>query len=362
MNRILLPVAFLYQGLLTCRHKLYDWHILPSKGYDIPVICIGNLSLGGTGKTPHVEYLIRLLSDPYSVCVVSRGYGRKTKGFQLVTNSSSADTVGDEPLQLFSKFKDLQVAVDENRCEAIELMNSQDMPPQLFLLDDAFQHRHIKAGLNLLLTAHGKLFTEDYLVPAGTLRDIRKASKRADIVVVTQCPESLFNNTEEEINSELTRLRQQLHLEDHQQLFLSTVQYEALKPVTQTAKTLFNQKGHRIGPDTTCLCFTGIAHPEPLVEQMESTFFDVQTLRFADHHRYKKKDVQNILDRFNETVPDNRIIVTTEKDLARLTNSPYLCQFESVPLFVAPISIFIHQEEKFNNTILNYVRENYNNC
>lgn len=362
MNRILLPIAFLYQGILGLRHKLYDWHILPSKGYDTPVLCIGNLSLGGTGKTPHVEYLIRLLSDPYSVCVVSRGYGRKTKGFQLVTGSSSADTVGDEPLQLFSKFKDLQVAVDENRCEAIELMNSQEIPPQVFLLDDAFQHRHLQAGLNLLLTPHGRLYTEDYLIPAGNLRDIRKASRRANIVIVTQCPDSLFNSTEEEIHSELARLRQQLHLEDRQQLFLSTVRYEPLKPVTQAAKALFNQNGHRLDPHTACLCFTGIAHPKPLVEQLECTFFDVQTLHFADHHRYRKKDVEKILDRFNETAEDNRIMVTTEKDLARLTNSPYLCQFESVPLFVAPISISIHQEEKFNNTILNYVRKNNQDC
>lgn len=362
MNRILLPIAFLYQGLLACRHKLYDWHILRSRKYDVPVICVGNLALGGTGKTPHIEYLIRLLSDPYSICVVSRGYGRKTKGFQLVTSSSSADTVGDEPLQLFSKFKDLQVAVDESRCEAIELVNSQEMPPQLYLLDDAFQHRRINAGLNLLLTSYGKPFCEDHLIPAGTLRDIRSAAKRADVVIVTQCPENLFDNPEEDINTEINLLRQRLHLENRQQLFLSSVRYEALRPVTQAAKTLFSNKGHQLSPETACLCFTGIAHPEPLLEQLESNFSDVQAIRFADHHRYKKKDVQALLDRFKETAHDNRILVTTEKDVARLINSPYFCQFESVPLFVAPISISIHQEEKFNNIILNYVRENYNNC
>lgn len=357
MNRILLPIAFLYQGLLECRHKLYDWHILPSKKYDVPVICVGNLALGGTGKTPHIEYLIRLLSDPYSVCVVSRGYGRKTKGFQLVTSSSSADTVGDEPLQLFSKFKNLQVAVDENRCEAIELMNSQEMPPQLFLLDDAFQHRRIKAGLNLLLTSYGKPYCEDHLVPAGTLRDVRSASKRADIVIVTQCPENLFGNPDE-INDEISRLRQRLHLEDRQQLFLSSVQYEALKPVTHSAKALLHSNGNELDPGTACLCFTGIAHPEALHEHLAHLLPLMKSMRFADHHRFRDKDVKSILENYKNMDAEHRILVTTEKDLARLINSPYFCQFESVPLFVAPISIKISEEEKFNNEILSYVRKN----
>lgn len=362
MNWILLPTAFFYHVALAIRHKLFDWNVIPSKHYDLPVICVGNLALGGTGKTPHTEHLVRLLSDRYSVCVISRGYGRKAKGFQLATSSSSADTIGDEPLQLFSKFKGVQVAVDENRREAIELMSSQDIPPQVYLLDDAFQHRRVRAGLNLLLTTYEKPYSEDFLVPAGTLRDIRSASRRADLMIVTQCPGELFQGTGEAIEAEEAALRQRLGLEERQQLFLSSVRYETLRPVTHAAKELFSRQGHQIAPGTACLCFTGIAHPEPLTAQLASQFGEVKTLRFADHHRYKQKDVQKILNLYKASVPDSGILVTTEKDVARLTNSPYFCQFESVPLFVAPISVIIHQEEKFNNIILNYVRENYNNC
>ena len=291
MNRILLPVAFLYQGVLTLRHKLYDWHVLPSKRYGQPVICVGNLALGGTGKTPHTEYLVRLLSEAYSVCVVSRGYGRRTKGFQLVTSTCSADTVGDEPLQLFSKFKEIQVAVDENRCEAIELMNSQAMPPQVYVLDDALQHRRVAAGLNLRLTAYGKPYSEDYLVPAGSLRDVRSAARRADIVLVTQYPEIFLNNTEAEMDAMMDRLRLQPRLEDRQQLFLSWVQYEPLRPVTRAAKELFQAQGHQLDPHLRCRCFTGIAYPEPLYAHLRKCFSQVETLRYADHHRYTQQEI-----------------------------------------------------------------------
>ena len=188
MKILLLPISFLYHIILSIRHKLYDWHCLKSKKFDLPVINVGNLALGGTGKTPHVEYLINLLTEQYRVCVVSRGYGRKTKGFQLANAHCVAETVGDEPLQYASKFKDVLVAVDENRNEAIELMNTMDRPPELYLLDDAFQHRSTRAGLNILLTAYDKLYCDDYLVPAGTLRDVRSAAQRADIILVSKSP------------------------------------------------------------------------------------------------------------------------------------------------------------------------------
>ena len=188
MKILLIPIAFLYHIILSIRHKLYDWRILKSKRFDMPVICVGNLALGGTGKTPHIEYLIDLLSEQYRVCVVSRGYGRKTKGFQLANSGCASETVGDEPLQYVNKFSNIMVAVDENRNEAIELMGTIDRPPELYLLDDAFQHRRTQAGLNILLTSFNKLYSNDFLVPAGTLRDVREASKRADIIVVSKAP------------------------------------------------------------------------------------------------------------------------------------------------------------------------------
>ena len=346
MSILLLPISFLYHIILSIRHKLYDWHIMRSKRYAQPVICVGNLSLGGTGKTPHIEHLIRLLSDPYTVCVISRGYGRKTKGFQLATSNCTAETIGDEPLQLFSKFKDLQVAVDENRNEAIELMNSQDIPPQVYLLDDAFQHRKTVAGMNILLTAYGHLYSDDFLVPAGTLRDVRSAAKRAQIVIVTKVP------TQEQVDT--ASLRRQLRLQENQQLYLSSLLYKPLKPINKAAL----QQEDSLSEGMSALCFTGIADPAPLLTHLRETGFDTHEMRFADHHSFRGNDIQQLLQRFQAIPNQDKILVTTEKDYARLTNSPYLCQFDSVPLFVAPVRIHIHEEEKFNNEILSYVRKN----
>ena len=296
MKILLIPIAFLYHIILSIRHKLYDWRILKSKRFDMPVICVGNLALGGTGKTPHIEYLIDLLSEQYRVCVVSRGYGRKTKGFQLANSGCASETVGDEPLQYVNKFSDIMVAVDENRNEAIELMGTIDRPPELYLLDDAFQHRSTQAGLNILLTSFNKLYSNDFLVPTGTLRDVREASKRADIIVVSKAPTDLAEEQKAEIIKQLKPL-------PHQEVFFSSLEYEPLKAITA-------------------------------------------------------REINTLIKRFEQIPSDRKIMVTTEKDFARLINSPYLCKFESVPLFVAPISIHIHQQEKFNKIILDYVRKN----
>ena len=345
MQIILIPIAFLYHIILKIRHKLYDWHILKSKRFEMPVICVGNLALGGTGKTPHVEYLIDLLSEPYRVCVVSRGYGRKTKGFQLANGSCFAETVGDEPMQYVNKYDDIMVAVDENRNRAIELMETMDRPPDIYLLDDAFQHRSTQAGLNILLTAYDKLYVDDFLVPAGTLRDIRQAAKRADIIVVSKAPHDLSEEQKTAINEKLKSL-------PHQKVFFSSLNYEPLKAVNTTA--------FETDPEDAdaALVFCGIAKPKPFTERLRATFQRVETMTFNDHHGYSENDIKSLLKRFQELDGTKKIIVTTEKDYARLINSPYLCQFESVPLFVAPISIIISEEEKFNEEILSYVRKN----
>ena len=346
MSILLLPISFLYHFILSIRHKLYDWHLLRSKRHPQPVICIGNLSLGGTGKTPHIESLIRLLSDTYTVCVISRGYGRKTKGFQLAISNCTAETIGDEPLQLFNKFKDVQIAVDESRNRAIELMNSQDIPPQVYLLDDAFQHRKIEAGLNILLTAYGHLYSQDYLIPAGTLRDVRSAAKRAQIVVVTKVPS--------QVSIDEAELRKQLRLQENQLLLLSSLEYEPLKPMNKAAHNC--EEDLRDG--ASALCFTGIADPDPLFAHLREIGFDTHECRFADHHRFNGNDIQQLLQRFQALPNQDKIMVTTEKDYARLINSPYLCQFDAVPIFVAPVQVRFQEEEKFNNEILSYVRKN----
>ena len=345
MRILLLPIAFFHYIILKIRHKLYDWRIIKTKKYDMPVICVGNLALGGTGKTPHVEYLADLLSETYRVCIVSRGYGRKTKGFQLANGSCNAETVGDEPVQYANKFSDVMVAVDENRNRAIELMDTIDRPPEVFLLDDAFQHRSIEAGLNLLLTAYDKLYSNDFLFPAGTLRDIKSAARRADIIMVTKTPEQLDKLEKAEMIGQLNPLPQQ-------KVFFSSIVYEPLKAVNQVPINFDPENAESV------LLFCGIARPQGLLEELKHRYKQVELVKFADHHPYTENDVKRILEKFGQLKGEKKIVVTTEKDLARFTNSPYLCQFDAVPLFVAPISVKIDQEEKFNEEILSYVRKN----
>ena len=333
MRFLLLPISFFYHIALSIRHKLYDWRLLKSKRFEQPVICVGNLALGGTGKTPHVEYLIDLLSEQYRICVVSRGYGRKTKGFQLANSNCGPETIGDEPMQYVNKFNELMVAVDENRNEAIELMNTIDRPPEVYLLDDAFQHRSTQAGLNILLTTYDRLYCDDHLIPAGSLRDIRSAAKRADIIIVSKTPSDVDDFTKAEMIGKLDP-------HPHQKVYFSSLEYE-----------------HPDSADAALL-FCGIARPEPLIEELKRRYPQVEVMAFPDHHPYTGKDIETILQRYRNLKGDRKIIVTTEKDLARLTNSPYLCQFESVPLYAVPIKIKIDKEEKFKLDILSYVRKN----
>lgn len=344
MNRILLPIAFLYQGLLGLRHKCYDWHFLPSKGFDLPVICVGNLSLGGTGKTPHTEYLIRLLKEEFRVAVLSRGYGRKTKGFLLAGEDSTAADLGDEVMQYKMKFPEIQVAVDEDRVEGVERLLQQSQSPEVILLDDAMQHRHIQPGLTLLLTEYGHLYTDDYLVPVGTLRDVRSAAKRADLIVVTKTPKDLSEAEKKAIVEKLKPM-------GHQRVFFSYLEYEDLVRVSKDTEDAEASAG--------ALLFCGIAHPEPLIEEMQSRFNNLEVMRFNDHHPYREEDLRRIRERYEQLPGKEKIVITTEKDYARLIKTPYICLLDPVPLFVAPVKVRFHQEEKINNEIKSYVRENH---
>ena len=351
MRILLLPISFLYHLVLCIRHKLYDWHILRSTRFDAPVICVGNLSLGGTGKTPHTEYLIRMLSPDYRVAILSRGYGRQTTGFVRADTSCSAADIGDEPMQYFSKFNDLQIAVDEDRAKGVRMLMALRTPPQVILLDDAFQHRKIVAGLNLLLTEYDHPYCDDFLIPAGTLRDIRQAARRADIIVVSKCPADIS----EEERAAITR---RLKPTKRQKVYFSYLEYEPLRPLNDRAKA-FDMS--RI---TSALVFSGIAHPKPLTDELELRYGYVETITFADHHDYDEADIRRIKDAYKalDDANQNKIIVTTEKDAARLAKSAYLCQFESVPLFAAPVHVCFLEEDKFNEDIKNYVRQDTRDC
>ena len=319
MSILLLPISFLYHFILAIRHKMHDWHLIKPKKYDVPVICVGNLSFGGTGKTPHVEYLVEAMSEQHRVCVVSRGYGRKTKGFQLGNASCCAETIGDEPMQYVIKFDDLLVAVDESRGRAIELMDTMDRPPDVYLLDDAFQHRSVTAGLNILLTAYDKLYCDDFLVPAGTLRDVRSAARRADIIVVSKSPKDLDEEQQAAVIKKLKPL-------PHQKVFFSSLEHKPLEPLNEAASTYESDEAEG------ALLFCGIACPKPLKDELEKRYKHLETIVFSDHHSYTENDIKRVLKKFEQLPCERKIIVTTEKDHARIINSPYLCQFESVPL------------------------------
>lgn len=344
MRILLLPISLLYHIVLSIRHKLYDWHILKSKRFEKPVICVGNLKLGGTGKTPHTEYLIRLLKNDYLVATLSRGYGRQTKGFKLAEASSTYNDLGDEPLLYFKKFPGIQVAVDEDRVDGVtRLLGEQGV--EVVLLDDAFQHRSISAGLNILLTEYQRLYMDDYLFPAGTLRDVRSAAKRADIIVISKAPKDLSKEEKQQITDKLNTSK-------NQKVFFSYLEHAALQPLNEAAKAFSPEEAEG------AFAFCGIGNPKPFVEELKKRYHTVDFLPFGDHHAYKENDMKAVLDWYDKLDGEKKIIVTTEKDASRLTNSPYLCQFERTPLYDLPVTVRFHEEEKFNEEILKYVREN----
>jgi len=344
MRILLLPISLLYHIVLTIRHKLYDWHILRTTRFEKPVICVGNLNLGGTGKTPHTEYLIRLLKNDYRVATLSRGYGRRTKGFKLAETSSTYNDLGDEPLLYFKKFPGIQVAVDEDRVDGVtRLLGEQGV--EVVLLDDAFQHRSISAGLNILLTEYQRLYMDDYLFPAGTLRDVKSAAKRADIIVISKAPKDLSEVEKQQITDKL-------NTSENQKVYFSYLEHEALQPLNEAAKAFSPEEADG------AFAFCGIGNPKPFVEELKKRYHTVDFLPFGDHHVYREKDMKAVLDWFEKLDGEKKIIVTTEKDAMRLTNSPYLCQFERTPLYDLPVSVRFHEEEKFNDEILSYVRKN----
>ncbi len=343
MRKLLLPISLLYSIVLTIRHKLYDWHLLKSVRFKQPVICIGNLCLGGSGKTPHTEYLIRLLSKDFKVCVISRGYGRRTKGFVLA--DSGHEEIGDEPMQYHLKFPEIGVAVDEDRAKAIRRMLKQSNPPQVFILDDALQHRKIDAGLNILLTEYDHPYFSDCLVPSGTLRDVKSAARRADIVVVTKSPANLGEKEKEVFKTKLD-------LDKTQRLYFSHLTYGQPIPLNDKARNANDTAASEV------LVFSGIANPDHLVEHLKATHDTVCNVRFSDHHNYSEKDIDKILGQFATLNGESKIIMTTEKDAARLAKTSYFCKFESVPLFAQPIQVEFNSSDIFNKEIESYVRTN----
>ena len=349
MNLLLLPFACLYDVVTTVRNIMYNLKILPSETFDIPVICVGNLAVGGTGKTPHTEYVVRLLQDNgYKVAVLSRGYRRKTHGFLLANSQTTAADIGDEPWQIAQKFKDAVVAVDENRCRGIwQIMDGKVAGEvDVIVLDDAFQHRRVRAGLNILLTDSSRLYTSDYLLPAGRLRENWRGSRRAQIIVVTKLTADIGEGT-------ALRYFDTLDIQDDQDIYFSRYRYG--DPYNATASLPLSSLA-----DYNVLLVTGIANPKPLYDELNK-HTEVTTISFADHHDFTDKDCRKIQAVFDAMPADKpKIIVTTEKDMGRLLPKKLVNQDN---IYALPIEVEILRNEKevLNKQILDYVRENKRN-
>lgn len=348
---LLIPFAWLYGLVIRIRHLLFNSNILKTESFSIPVVGVGNLSLGGTGKTPVVEYLVRLLSDENKIAVLSRGYGRNTKGFLIANQYSGHKDIGDESLQYHNKFKtNIKVAVCEDRRAGIKNLMQDDENLDVILLDDAFQHRYVKPGLSILLTDFHNLYMEDYLLPAGTLRDVVAEAKRADIIIVTKTYKVLSPITRR-------RIKGILKPQENQSLYFSYLSYGNLIP--------FSGSDDYKSPKniSTIVLFCGIANSYPLQEYLRDMCVDLLVLDFPDHHTYRRKDLQLVIRTFNDAFTRNKIIITTEKDAMRLIKSEHINLLDNLPMFYIPIEVKLHglDNSNFSNQIKKYVRENKRN-
>lgn len=344
---LLYPFALIYGFIAFIRNKCYDWGIFKSTGFDFPIISVGNLSMGGTGKTPHVEYLINLLGKDQRLAVLSRGYKRETKNFILADAQSTSKQIGDEPLQISRKFPNVSVAVDTDRVNGIQKIRQQVPGIDAIILDDAFQHRAVKPGLSILLTDFHKLYPEDYPFPVGTLREFRLGARRADIIVVTKTPKVLSPIT-------VRRITKLIKPREDQKLCFSTIRYGKLTPLP----------GLNIDPPeehiSSVLLFAGIANMYPLEDHVNKMCNHLFPLKYGDHHKYTTSDYQRIRRKFDNIFTQNNIIVTTEKDAMRIAIPKIPKELEGLPIYYIPIETKIHREFRtdFNDQIRAYVREN----
>jgi len=350
------PFAIIYGIIIAIRNWLFDQDLLTSTSFNIPTISVGNLAVGGTGKTPHTEFILDILQADWKTAMLSRGYKRKTKGFQLATSESNSYTIGDEPFQIHKKFPNVAVAVDENRVHGVKKLMEIIPDIQVVVLDDAFQHRYIQTGLSILLTDFSNLYSRDMLLPAGSLREWKSGSKRANIIVITKCPVDM-----KPIDMRLYET--ELNPQDNQLLFFSSFIYEELKPVFPESKheNWTFQKIKETNADI--LLVAGIVSPGQILEQLAKFTSNVKSVLFEDHHAFQTKDFNSINKKFNAISSTDKIIIVTEKDAARLVTKSNYPEILKPLTFSIPIKVEIlhDQEKQFIQKIKNYVIEDSRN-
>ena len=347
ISRWLRPLSFLYGLGVELRSQLFELNILKSRSFTTPVISVGNITVGGTGKTPHVEYLVRLLSKEAKVAVLSRGYKRKTHGYLLADKDSTMRDIGDEPYQMKLKFPNIEVAVDANRCEGIDhlINDEQTKDTDVIILDDAYQHRYVKPGINILLVDYHRLIIYDELLPSGRLREPIESKKRADIVIITKCPDYRV-------------LTKAMKLYAYQSLFFTSLHYGAPYLLFGGDETRVPKK-----QNSDVLLLTGIASPEQMIDDVQPNVKSLKPLTFPDHHAFSPRDIEKINNAFAAMPQESRVILTTEKDAARLRNVSGLSEDVKQRLLVLPVEVkfMLDGEEIFNDKIKSYVRKNSRN-
>ncbi|HEX5152277.1 MAG TPA: tetraacyldisaccharide 4'-kinase [Parafilimonas sp.] len=338
---LLLPISLLYGIIIIVRNFLYDRKFFHSASFNLPIICVGNLAMGGTGKSPMVEYLIELLQDKFRIAILSRGYKRKTRGYALANENTTALDIGDEPMQFHTKFPELTVAVGEERIVAVPQILQDKPETQAIILDDAFQHRAIQAGLNILLTVYNDRFSDDFFFPTGDLRDQRSSAKRAEIIVVTKCPANITEDEKE-------KLTQQLKRNETQRIFFSTIEYQMPYHIITKDQKPFSEE------DEILLVY-GIANPQPLKEYVSENTAEYEEMSYNDHHIFSIDDLKDISKKFEKIQSTNKLILTTEKDAVRFLK--FKEQLMNLPLYVLPVkhAFLFNEADDFNRVVIDFI-------
>jgi len=344
---LLFPFSLLYGLVVIIRNWCYDGGILKSREFDLPVICAGNLDIGGAGKTPMTEYLIRLFKDHHKLATLSRGYGRKTQGYLTATASATATEVGDEPAQFKHKFPDITVAVCEARAEGIQRLIKGH---KLIILDDAFQHRAVKPGYSILLFDYSRINEPHLLLPAGNLREPFSGRWRADVLIISKCPATLTRDEQERIAARIQPL-------PFQSLFFTIIAYLPLQDLAG------RQSDKLLDADTTVFLLTGIANPDPLVQHIKNYTSEVNHHNYPDHHRFSLKNITKLADEFAACSAQKKVIITTEKDAQRLVEHELLPLVKTLPILVIPVGVqFLDNgQQQFDRLVTEYVREHSTN-
>lgn len=346
IRKLLLPISLLYGIVIFFRNKLYDWGIFKSQTFNIPIISVGNLEVGGSGKTPMVEYLIHLLKNDFKLATLSRGYGRKTRGFRWVTPNESAELTGDEPLQISQKFPEISVAVCENRVFGIQEIQKEH---QLVLMDDAYQHRAVKPGLSILLFDYHQIKKTRFLLPAGNYREFFNGRERADVLIITKCPLGITS-------AERKQLQQIISPFSHQKLFFSGIKYAEELNAVFTKEQLPIET---IDKNWTILLLTGIAKPAPLLNELKEYSQNILHHAYADHHQFSQKNMLKLVADFEAIKSDKKIIITTEKDAVRLKTDKFAGLLNNLPIYQWSIKVnFLYNTDEFNTLIKTYAQSN----